>query len=387
LIGRLKALDMQVEATKKLQLALDYLVSNGRQTETLYDELFSSRNAYVRILTLMPAPAEALADQLMGRGETEAAERAYSRVLDAYREFRALKIKAWHETKSLLKKTADILWKTGEPVRAENLIWEALNLRDLPEALPSDLDLLKSLAKSLPKTCVDISKSIRSIAEVPIPSHLYAPFPPLQCMMRSSFASTISGSPFHRGEFPGTSITPDSPILGGIEMVMDFLRVLPIDTLDARDIYGQSPFYVASSLGMEGLARGIFLRLAEVSRPGNEDHLNTRDLMGQTVLGASILGGCSLQYIRFLVESGAQVDPDSLRVLPFTPLQAAALLGSLDIVCFLLENGAESGRVFPGNKTPLALAEEAGHADIVGRLSITVTGYSNPALNLGWDPD
>jgi hypothetical protein len=379
---------MQVEATKKLQLALDYLVQNGRQNETIYAELFSSRNANVRILTLMPAQAEVLADRLAGCGEIEAAEAAYNRILNAYRAFQKLDIKAWHEMKSLLKKLADMLWNNGEPIRAENLVWEALSLRDVPEtALPSDLELLKRLARSIPATCVDISKSIQSTVDGAIPPHLSSPFPPLQCMMQSSFASTVSGSPFHKGEFPETTMTSNEPtILGGIETVMEFLRSLPVEALEARDIYGQSPFYMASSLGMEGLGRGILHRLAEVSCTCTPIHLNNRDQIGQTVLGASIRGGCSFQYIKFLIEGGAQVDPDPLRELPWTPLQAAALSGSSDIVRLLLDNGAETGRVFPGNQTPLALAEQARHADVVRQLSNAVTGRSSQTFGLGYNP-
>jgi len=379
---------MQVEATNKLQFALDYLVENGRQSEIIYTELLSSRNANVRILTLMPAQAEALADRLAGYGEIEVAEAAYNRILDAYRAFKKLDIKAWHETKSLLKKLADMLWNTGEPIRAENLLWEALTLRDIPEeALPSDLDLLKNLAASLSKTCVDISRSIQSIVDGAIPTYLTSPFPPLQCMMQSSFASTVSGSPFHKGESPDPSIAQNvSPILGGMETVMDFLRVLPIEALEVRDIYGQSPFYMASSLGMEGLGRGILLRLAEVSGRGIQYHLNNRDLMGQTVLGASIRARCSLSYLRFLIENGARVDPDPLKELPWTPLQAAAMAGLADVVRLLLDNGAEVERVYPGNQTPLALAAQGGHADVIQQLSNAATRHAGQNFDLGWNP-
>jgi ankyrin repeat protein len=208
----------------------------------------------------------------------------------------------------------------------------------------------------------------------------------LQYMMQSPFASTALGSPFHRGEFPESTITPDCPIFGGIEAVMELLRVLSRDSLEARDVHGQTPLYMASSLGMEGLGRGILLRLAEVPGSTNQGPLDTRDLTGQTVLGASIVGGCSLQYIRFLIESGAQVDPHELMPMPWTPLQAAALSGSLETVRLLLDNGAEIDRVFPGNDTPLTLAQQAGHADVVGILDVPATRHSGHALGLGWNP-
>jgi ankyrin repeat protein len=138
---------------------------------------------------------------------------------------------------------------------------------------------------------------------------------------------------------------------------------------------------------MEGLGRGILRRLAETSAQDTQHHLNNRDLSGQTVLGASILGGCSLQYIRFLIECGSHVDPKPLMPLPFTPLQAAAMSGSLDIVCLLLDNGAEVDRVWPGNPTPLTLAENAGHPEVVQRLSNTIIGHPSPQIfSLDWSP-
>jgi hypothetical protein len=383
---------MQVETTMKLQVALDYSIPGLHRNEDVTAGLFSSRNANVRILALMPSEAEGLADRLAGCGETEAAEAAYIRILNAYREFRKLDLKPFHETKGLLKKLADMLWSTGEHIRAENLVWEALSLRDVPgQALSSDLDLLKSLARSHLRTCSDISKSIQSIqssVDGLIPPQLSSPFPPLQCMMQSSLAFAVSGSPFHRGDFSGTSIPQNvPPNLGEIDTIMDFLLALPVEALEARDVYGQSPFYMASSLRMEGLGRGILRRLAETSAQGPQHHLNNRDLSGQTVLGASILGGCSLQYIEFLIENGSHVDPDPLRDQPYTPLQAAAMSGSLDIVCLLLDNGAEVDRVWPGNPTPLTLAGNAGHPEVVQRLSNTIIGHPSPQIfSLDWSP-
>ncbi len=379
---------MQVEATKKLQLALEYLVENGRTTENLYPELLSSRNAHVRILTLLPAQAEALADRLADRGEVEAAEAAYIRILNVFRAFQKLNIKAWHETRSLLKKLADMLWKNGDPILAENLVWEALNSRDVPaKAQTSDLDLLKSLAKSVPITCLDISNSIQSIGDgAAFPPYCPSLVPPLQSMMQSSFASTVSGSPFHVGEFSETALAPNEPaILGGMKTVMEFLRAFPVDALEVRDIHGQTPLYVASALGMEGLGRGILRRLEEVSRLPTRIHLNNRDSVGDTILGAAIFGRCSCQYIGFLLAGGAQVDPDPLRRFPFTPLQAAAISGSSDIVRLLLNNSAQPGHVYPGNKTSLALAEELGHADVVQQLRNARSGNARPPLQIGFN--
>jgi ankyrin repeat protein len=380
---------MQVEVTEKLQLALDYLVKDVRTTENLYPELLSSRNAHVRILTLLPAQAEALADRLAGRGEIEAAEAAYIRILNVFRAFQKLDIKAWHETRSLLKKLADMLWKNGDPIRAENLVWEALSSRDVPaKAQLSDLELLKSLARSISNTCLDISNSIQKSGDGAVcPPYCFSLFPPLQSMMQRSCASTVAGSPFHRGEFSETALAPNEPaILGGMDTVMEFLRAFPVDTLEVRDIHGQTPLYVASALGMEGLGRGILRRLEEVSRVCTQTHLNNRDSVGQTILGAAVIGRCSSQYIGFLLAGGAQVDPDPLLMFPWTPLQAAAMSGSSDVVRLLLDNKAQPDHVYPGNKTPLALAEDFGHADVVQQLRNARTGNARPTMQIGWNP-
>jgi hypothetical protein len=384
----LRALEMQFEATEKLQLALDYLVNNERQTENLYSELFSARNAHVRILTLQPPQAEALADRLAGRGEIEAAEAAYIRILNVFRAFQKLGIKAWHETRSLLKKLADMLWNNGDPIRAEKLVWEALSLRDVPaNAQSSDLELLKSLARSIPKTCLDIWNSNQSGDGAAFPPYCPSLYPPLQSMMQSPFALAVSGSPFHRGEFSEPAMAPSEPaILGGMETVMEFLRAFPPDALDVRDIHGRTPLYLACALGMEGLGRGILRRLAEVSRVCTQTHLNNRDSAGQTILGAAIIGCCSSQYIGFLLASGAQADPDQLLRVPLTPLQAAAMSGSSDIVRLLLDNKAQPDRVYRGNETPLALAEECGHVDVVQQLRNASTGNARPTLQIGWNP-
>jgi tetratricopeptide (TPR) repeat protein len=387
---RVRSLDMQLEATKRLQFAVEMMVQNNRHTENLYNELLSSRNANVRILSLMPGQAEALADRLAAAGEIETAEGAYERILNAYRAYRAIDmkaIKAGHEIKSLLLKMANIFLERGDHLRAESLMWEALESRDFPsEAQESDLEVLKCLANSLPQTSNELSTAIQSAFDGRVPSHLFSPFPPLQRMMQTRYASHFRGSPFHRGEYQEASAMSDVPILGGIETVLELLRVLPVGALAARDIYGQSPLYLAASLQMEGLGRAILLRITELPGLGIQSYINARDLSGQTVLGASICGGCSLDFVRHLIDHGAEVDPEPLKQLPLTPLQAAASMGSLDIVDLLLNCGAKTDRVYRGNKTALTFAEEDRHEAIVRRLRDTSEVYSSPNTVLRLQP-
>jgi hypothetical protein len=384
---RLRDLEKQLEVTKRLDFSVGSLDQNGRQDDNEYHEQFSLRNANVRILSLMPAQAEALADRLVAAGEIETAEGAYNRILNAYRAYRGLDIKAWHEVKSLVQKMADLLWRIGEPFRAENLIWDALASRDCPpEARALHMELLKALARSLLKTSEDVSTTIQSTLDGSAPSHLSSPFPPLQRMMQSTYASTVGASPFHQGEFPETSTILDVPIVGGIEAVLDFLRVLPVEALVVQDINGQSPLFFAASRRMEGLGRAILLRLAEVYGPDVELYTNSRDLKGDTVLGASICAGCSVTFVRHLIDRGAKADPDNLMQPPLTPLQAAAFWGYSDILEMLLERGANIDRVFPGNRTALIMAEGLGHEAIARRLNDAAREYSSPHPALAWPP-
>ena len=66
---------------------------------------------------------------------------------------------------------------------------------------------------------------------------------------------------------------------------------------------------------------------------------------------------------RSLLAAGAA--PNAKQQGGFTPLQAAALHGNLDLVRLLLESGADPGLVNESGATAVDLAESAGHAEVV----------------------
>jgi ankyrin repeat protein len=70
--------------------------------------------------------------------------------------------------------------------------------------------------------------------------------------------------------------------------------------------------------------------------------------------------------VKFLVESGA--DKEAKDFIIKTPLHVAAETGHLDIVKFLVEKGADKEAKDNQDQTPLRWAEKAGEPSIVDYL-------------------
>lgn len=357
------AIDIQVDVSKKLQSIINSLKSN-LQEEVRYTQFLEIKYTNARELLFMLSPAESLADRVEAAGDLEAAENAYNRILNAYR---TLHTKHWHEIRGLLLKLATMFWRSSEPLRTEALLWEALELPSGP-ARNSDLELLKLLARSLRKTCDDLSRVLQSMVIQPIPAFPPSPFPPLHRMLESKYALKAQGNIFQMGPFmseKGYSSTEDF-VPGGLDAVLELLGEFSDSDLEMRDIHGRTPLYLASTLRMEALGCGLLVRASEVDEMAWK-MANARDLSGQTVLGISIKSRCSLEFIRTLIDNGAEVDP-ALMPIPFnplSPLQLASSLGANDIVALLLSRGADPNRVYPESKTAKMLAQEAGHFEIV----------------------
>jgi hypothetical protein len=364
-------LDVQVEALKNIQLAMEYLETNDRQGEPHYGEMYSLKNAGTRELSSKLGLAESLTDRIYEAGEIGAAERAYTRILSVYR---MMDIKAWYEVHSLLVKMANIFWKFGEPFRAEKLLWEALELGEIPrQAREADFKVLKSLATSLSRTSKDLSRLVQDMVIGPISSKLTMFLPPLQRMMESKYASDVMGNVFQTGPLTDAEgVFP--PILGGVEAIREVIGMVPQADLQATDLHGRSPLFMATDLQKEHFGLALLLHAAEHPSIPRRQFTNARDKSGQTTLGIAILRRCSLEYIAALIDYGAEVDPETLMEFVLTPLQIASCLGYSDIVDLLLEHDAQPGRIWPGTKTPEALAREAGHNHIVDKLQSHVAG-------------
>ena len=81
---------------------------------------------------------------------------------------------------------------------------------------------------------------------------------------------------------------------------------------------------------------------------------------------AAYLG--SLEAVRYLLDSGADVSAVSLDPLRNSPLHAAASTGHADVVRLLLAAGADIEAVQAGEWTALHAAADRGHANVVAVL-------------------
>ncbi len=205
----------------QLQRILESPFHNAQPNENLHNEVLGLWRDHLRILTLVTAQAEILADKLAEFGELRTAQNAYTRILSVYKRYYVLQLPAFDQIESLSLKAANSFWDTEEAFRAETIIWQALESRPYPrKALVKDLCFLTSLARSLTKTCRNVSTCIHPTFNGEIPPHFATPCPPLELLMCSPYAWFVEGSPFHRGPFPESSGELDSPILGGLEGIV-----------------------------------------------------------------------------------------------------------------------------------------------------------------------
>ena len=327
------------------------------------------------ILELLPLALQ-LADALDFVGDLDAAENAYRRILDIYRPMGR---NNWYNVKRLLRKLAKLSWKKGNDQLAQNFAWDALSWREVPpQANQSDLELLKDLGRSLSRTSSQLSDIIRSTPVGSNSEMFNASVPPLQRMIEGTYASNVDGNPFATAELPKDNLhlhpPLQHPVVGGFNTIMELLKVFPSADLHARDSNGRSPLYLSGSLRKEcfGFSLIMYVKNTEGS---TQSLVNSRDHSGQTVLGISVLNGCSIAFITALVQNGAEVNPDTIS-LAWTPLQAAAWVGSLEVVELLLGHGAIVDNVFPGSESPQYLAQQRGHFDLARRLDRSSSGSS-----------
>jgi len=188
-------------------------------------------------------------------------------------------------------------------------------------------------------------------------------------MMDSDYATMVAGNLLYSGPFADPSHPLHNPIVGGVDAIIELVREFPDSDLEARDLKGRTPLYMAGFLRKEGLGLALIKRAKEI--PGLlHRSVNARDHAGETVLGICICSNCSQPFIESLIESGAEVNPSTVSSA-LTPLQTASWVGSLENVDLLLNHGADAEHKFPGSKTARELAQERGRDDIVQRLSFT----------------
>ncbi|KAL2074637.1 hypothetical protein VTL71DRAFT_8415 [Oculimacula yallundae] len=322
-------------------------------------------NANVFTLGSMAKEAEGLADRLLHRGDMETAEKGYSRVLSAYRAQFEHGHEPWDRIRPILSKLARIARDAGESIRADNFVWEALESHEAGKpAQLEDYEELKGLIKSsLDATaCLEIGLKRTSLGATD--RNLHTPFPILQRMMLSKYAKDTTGSPFQRGPYLKADFPSSEPIVGGFDSILGLIRAVPPADLDKRDMNFQTPLHMAASLRMEGLSWAIMESIREDPMHCIQQVMNSKDRNGRRILTAAVTSNCSPELIGSMIDRGADVDPE---LVPFlnTPLQQAAWQGSVGLVQLLLERNAQVNRVFFEAQTPLDLAKQCEHHEII----------------------
>lgn len=335
-----------------------------------FNKLVEFRYATSKKLLSRLRVVEHLGDLARTAGETDLAEIAYTRVLDIYR--RQLPVAS--SIRPLLMKMASFYWIAGQPLRAERCWWEIFKLRDpTGETRYFEKDVWQRLAISLPQTSSLISHTIRSrYPDLFSPLNLETPFPPVHAMIQSEYTSDISHTKSGR-EFSldtaGLS-TIQSVISGDVGNLSDVIRKISNDDLAARDILCQTPLFLAALLKQEDAGHALLMRIARLPPVDQSKLIRARDVTGQTILGVATLHDCSKQFIKALIEHGAEIDPDPLAKDAPTPLQAACFTSRPEIVDLFLGHGADINRVLkenqaPYNQTPAQLAQSGGNDKII----------------------
>jgi uncharacterized protein len=136
--------------------------------------------------------------------------------------------------------------------------------------------------------------------------------------------------------------------------------LLGIDTgqVNAFALDGFHPLGLASYFGHHEVVELLLAAGAEVNTP-------SRNTLHVQPINSAAAGG-HIEIARRLLEQGAE--PNARQSEDFTPLHSAAQNGQLEMVRLLLQHGADPGAQANG-KTPLDLAREQGHTEIVSLLS------------------
>jgi hypothetical protein len=166
-------------------------------------------------------------------------------------------------------------------------------------------------------------------------------------------------------------------------------HVLPLSFAAEEGDYSTAEFLLSRGVSADNLGfgqpwcevGGLTTHACPISLAANHKHWDIVRLLlkyhadpnrpatfDDSVLSAAALAG-DLDLVRDLIKSGADVDITfNLRSESgFTPLYRAALAGNLEIVRFLVERGAnlDAGGNGAEHKTPLSIATENGHTDVV----------------------
>jgi hypothetical protein len=384
---RLKDLDTVSELAKQVQITSESIqtripVNNVLDRGPELDKLAELQHATSQSLLSLLNVIEVLGDRAVAAGETHLAEIAYMRVLDAYRGHPS-PVSSF--VRRLLMKMASFYRNTDQPHRAENCWWEIFKWRDPAcQAQGIEKEVWQRLATSLSQTSRIISETIRSeYPDLFPPLNLETPFPPIHTLIKHENASIKLHKP-RRSDSTSQDMSLSRDIhevmAGGPGNVIEIIKEAPDFELATRDILSRSLLYLAAFLKREDAGYALMARMETLSPAIRNQRMNARDLSGQTILGIATISGCSAEFITALIDHGAKIDPDDLLKDPLTPLQAACMNGSPEIVDIFLRHGADVNRVYPGNLTPAQLAQVFGNDKIIQLITTKASGSSSAAL-------
>ncbi|EQC31831.1 TKL protein kinase [Saprolegnia diclina VS20] len=134
--------------------------------------------------------------------------------------------------------------------------------------------------------------------------------------------------------------------------------------LDALDTYGSTPLHMAAMHGHLPLVIALVTAGADI---------NLRDARGATALMRALFGS-HVPTAKLLLDAGANVNDDAWGE---SPLFLACRLGLTSLVPQLVDLGADATALYHAGLTPLHIAIQEGHAEIVSMLLASPRGVVN----------
>lgn len=306
-------------------------------------------------------------------GDNILADRIFQRLFDGLKQSLDLSIK--HRC-STLSKMALFYRKIEDEPQLQRVL-RILSPLSMSNFVDPAINPNKMLADSLLATSSSMSRAIAGVAPrrvgIPLPVHSPALHQSIRCENPEVFKlvlQSIVDSMKSAGE--------PAPIVGSSEGSFMTTSSDPNTHLDGRDAQGRTPLTLACSLGDEEKCEALIQAGAG---------LNAVDHDGHTILAVAAGKGL-LRTVRRLrqPQEKACVNPEISRKAS-TPLMQAAANGYLEVVRFLLDEGANPrARRYFGKKTAAQLARENGHHDIVEVLMDWETGESSQASDNGSTP-
>jgi ankyrin repeat protein len=363
----LKSLDAIAESAKHVQAATEgleklFLPTSPLEIPPQIRKLTELRHATAQGLLSGLREAEDLGDRADAAGETFVAEIVYTRVLEIYRKQNPIV----PSIRRLCAKMVKLYQRTDQPFRAEKYLPDPFELpHPAVKTQVSKEDIWKNFCISLSKTSGIISHALRyQYTDFDSRMNLETPFPPLHRILVGDHMSNESPESFcsDASSDISTSTSIQNAVTGGAKNVAEIIQTISDTDLSTRDILLRTPLFFAAVLKREDAGRALLSRIAALDSVYRSAHMNVRDISGQTVLGVAILSGCSLEFVRALIESGANPKPDQLMENVLTPLQAAHSAGRAEIVDLLLEHGANANQY---DSEPPQLAHSFGNQTIM----------------------